>query len=351
MKREPGEAMANGVNSLSAEIVAIEYCLPEHIETNEDLQKLFPHWDIDALAKKTGVSERHIAAPEECASDLAYRACNTLFEKRSICPRDVEGLIVCTQSPDYVMPPTAALLQHRLGLSKSVMAFDYTLACSGYVYGLAMCKAFIESGLLNTILLVTCDTYSKYTRPDDRGVRSLFGDGAAVTLIRRGDPGIGEVSLATDGSGADKFIVKGGGCRRQSCSPASVSKPNGEGRHIEMDGFGVLSFVKKEIPPFAESLLRKAALSREDIGLFVFHQASKISLDQVSQILGIPAEKTFTNFECIGNTVSSSIPIAIKDAWQKGKIEPGMLTMLVGFGVGLSWGGGIVKWTDSFLNK
>lgn len=339
------------MKSLSGEIVAIEYCLPEHIETNEDLRKLFPHWDIDALAKKTGVSQRHIAAPEECASDLAYRACIALFEKGAISRPDVEGLIVCTQSPDYVMPPTAALLQHRLGLPKSVMAFDYSLACSGYVYGLAMCKAFIESGLLNTVLLVTCDTYSKYTRPDDRGVRSLFGDGAAVTLIRRGIPGIGEVSLATDGSGADKFIVKGGGCRRQSCSPASLSKPNAEDKHIEMDGFGVLSFVRKEIPPFAESLLRRAALSREDIDLFVFHQASKISLDQVSQMLGIPAEKTFTNFQCIGNTVSSSIPIAIKDAWQVGKIKAGMLTMLVGFGVGLSWGGGIVKWTDSFLNK
>jgi 3-oxoacyl-[acyl-carrier-protein] synthase-3 len=338
------------MNSHSAEIIAIEYSLPEHIETNEDLRRLFPQWDIDALAKRTGVSQRHIAAPEECASDLAYKACVALFEKRSIAPDDVDGLIVCTQSPDYVMPPTAALLQHRLGLPKSVMAFDYSLACSGYVYGLAMSKAFIESGLLNTVLLITCDTYSKYIRPDDRGVRSLFGDGAAVTLIRRGAPGIGEVSLATDGSGADRFIVRGGGCRRESCSSAPGSKPNG-GKHIEMDGFGILSFVKKEIPPFAESLLRRAALSTEDIDLFVFHQASKISLDQVSQLLGIPAEKTFTNFECIGNTVSSSIPIAIKDAWQVGKIKNGMLTMLVGFGVGLSWGGGIVRWTDNFWSK
>lgn len=333
----------------AAEIIAIEYCLPERVETNEDLHKLYPQWDMDALSKKTGVFQRHVAGPQECASDLAYNACLRLFETTGILPAAIDGLIVCTQSPDYVMPPNATLLQHRLGLNKSVAAFDYTLACSGYVYGLAMCKAFIESGFLETILLVTCDTYSKYIRRDDRGTRTLFGDGASVTLIRTGTPGICEVNLATDGSGGEKFIVRGGGCRN-GLRTGDQNKTMAEAKYIEMDGFGVLSFVKREIPSFTENLLRKARLSREEIDLFIFHQASKISLDQVSQILGIPPKKTFVNFENIGNTVSSSIPIAIKDAWHAGKLKPGMVTVLVGFGVGLSWGGGVVRWTDNFMS-
>jgi 3-oxoacyl-[acyl-carrier-protein] synthase-3 len=331
----------------AAEIVAIEYSLPKKVETNEELRALYPHWDIDAVAKKTGVFQRHVARAEECASDLAYSACLRLFEAQEILPAEIDGLLVCTQSADYVMPPTATLLQHRLGLNKSVAAFDYTLACSGYVYGLAMCKAFIESGLLRSILLVTCDTYSKYIRPDDRATRTLFGDGAAVTLIRKGTPGICEVGLATDGSGGEKFIVRGGGCRNGS-RPGERNATGTDVKHIEMDGLGVISFVKKEIPSFTENLLRKANLRREDIDLFIFHQASKISLDQVSQILGIPPEKTFINFANIGNTVSSSIPIAIKDAWQGGKLKPGMVATLVGFGVGFSWGGALVRWTNNF---
>lgn len=331
-----------------AEILAVEYFLPAKVETNEQLRELFPHWDIDNLSKKTGVFQRHIAAQDECASDLAYQACVRLFEATQVSPPEIDGLIVCTQSPDYVMPPTSTLLQHRLGLSKKVAAFDYTLACSGYVYGLATCRAFIESGLLKCILLVTCDTYSKYIRPDDRGPRTLFGDGAAATLVRRGTPGICEVELATDGSGGDKFIVRGGGCRNGSgaCPQTELKK---DAKYIEMDGFGVLSFVKKEIPSFTENLLAKARLCREDVDLFIFHQASKISLDQVSQILAIPPEKTFINFENIGNTGSSSIPIAIKDAWEAGRLIPGMVTLLVGFGVGLSWGGAVVRWTDRFI--
>jgi 3-oxoacyl-[acyl-carrier-protein] synthase-3 len=331
----------------TAEIVSIEYCLPDKVETNQELSALFPEWDLDSLSRKTGVYQRHIAAPDECASDLAYRACLRLFQTAAVARSEIDALIVCTQSPDYQMPPNATLLQHRLGLPKSVAAFDYSLACSGYVYGLVLCKALIESGLMNTIILITCDTYSKYIRANDRGTRTLFGDGAAATLVRRGTAGICHVSLATDGSGAEKFIIKSGGCRGASGIRAEAG-PASDDKYIQMDGFGVLSFVKREIPPFTENLLRKARLTRDQIDLFIFHQASKISLDQVSGILGIPKRKTVINFENIGNTVSSSIPIAIKMGWEAGVLMPGMVTMLLGFGVGFSWGGAIVRWTDNF---
>jgi 3-oxoacyl-[acyl-carrier-protein] synthase III len=335
----------------AAEIVAIEYSLPEKVETNEQLRRMYPEWDLDALSKKTGVFQRHVAAPGECASDFAYSACLRLFDTAGVTRREIDGLIVCTQSPDYVMPPTATLLQHRLGLNRSIAAFDYTLACSGYVYGLAMCKAFVESGILDTILLVTCDTYSKYIRPDDRATRSLFGDAASASLVRRGFPGICEVDLGTDGSGGENFIIRNGGCRNRSDSDNNPDKSVANGKYIRMDGFEVLCFAKRQIPVFSRNLLRTACLSRDDIDLFIFHQASKICLDQLAQILEIPPHKVFINLENIGNTVSSSIPIAIKDAWTAGKLKPGMRTLLVGFGVGLSWGGAIVRWTQNLKGE
>ncbi|MEQ1727557.1 MAG: 3-oxoacyl-ACP synthase, partial [Vicinamibacterales bacterium] len=178
-----------------AEIVGIEYALPDRVCTNEDLQREFPSWDMTAVERKTGVRRRHIAGPDECASDLAYTACERLFEATGVPRESIDGLVVCTQTPDYVLPATSALLQRRLGLPVRLMAFDYTLACSGFVYGLAMCRAFVESELLRTVILVTCDTYSKYIRPDDRSTRTLFGDGAAATLIRAGREGIGTVEL------------------------------------------------------------------------------------------------------------------------------------------------------------
>lgn len=331
----------------AAEITAIEYACPQKVETNLDLQQAYPGWDMDIVFSKTGVRQRHIAGHEECASDLAYAACTKLLARGAVPRSAIDGLIVCTESPDYVMPPNATLLQHRLGLAKSVAAFDYTLACSGYVYGLAICKAFIEAGILENILLVTCDTYSKYIRPDDRGARTLFGDAAAATLIRRGERGIGETALATDGSGAESFILRNRACRN-GLGPADSPAP--AEKFIHMDGLAILTFVKKEIPAFTRSLLSKAHVDLNAIDLFIFHQASKIALDQLRSTLGVPCHKTFSNLENLGNTVSCSIPIAIYDAWRAGKLKPGMLTLLVGFGVGLSWGGALVRWTGNFMD-
>jgi len=331
----------------AAEIIAVEYACPEKVETNLDLEKLYPTWNMSSVARRTGVYQRHIAGPDECASDLAYRACVKLLARAAVAPSAIDGLIVCTESPDYILPPNAPLLQHRLGLAKSVAAFDYTLACSGYTYGLAISKAFIEAGLLENILLVTCDTYSKYIRPDDRGARTLFGDGAAATLIRRGERGIGEVDLATDGSGAGSFILKNGGCRNGVHQHGGDSPQDGV--HIQMDGPAVLNFVKGEIPAFITNLLRKGRLAPEQVDLFIFHQASKTALDELQAILKIPCDRTFSNLEKMGNTVSSSIPIAIHDAWRAGRVKPGMVTLLVGFGAGLSWGGVFVRWTNNFM--
>ena len=338
------------MDPLGAEIIAIEYALPAKSVTNEELRQLHPDWDMEEVYRKTGVRQRRVAGVDECASDLAYYACRQLFESHDVQLADVNGLIVCTQSPDYIMPPTATLLQARLGLPKSVAAFDYTLACSGYMYGLAMCKAFIESGLLQSIVLVCADTYSKYIRPEDRGPATVFGDGAAATWVRRGAPGIGKVALGTDGSGAEKFIVRGGGCRNGfDLGPRGEHSTPLDIRYIEMDGFGILSFVKKEIPPFVRKLLASAGLKSEDIAQYVFHQASRVALEQLALFLRLPMDKVLINFENVGNLVSASIPIAIRDGWQSGKIRSGMTLLLAGFGVGLSWGGCVVRLTEDFM--
>ena len=333
-----------------AEIIAIEYALPEKVVSNEDLHQLHPDWDMEEVYRKTGVRERRVAGDGECASDLAYGACRRLFDAHGVSPAEVDGLIVCTQSPDYIMPPTATLLQARLGLPKSVAAFDYSLACSGYIYGLAMCKAFIESGLLKSIVLVCADTYSKYIRPEDRGPATVFGDGASATWVRKGAPSIGEMALGTDGSGAGNFIVRGGGCRNgfDLRSKGEHSSPT-DLRYIEMDGFGILSFVKKEIPPFVRKLLASAGLKLEDVDQYVFHQASRLALEQLALFLRLPMDKVLINFENVGNLVSASIPIALRDGWQAGKIRGGTTVLLAGFGVGLSWGGCVVRLTENFM--
>lgn len=320
-----------------AEIVGIEYALPARIVTNADLEREYPAWDMPAVARKTGVVERHVAAEGECASDLAFQACERLLAATGVRREEVDGLLVCTQSPDFIMPPTSAILQRRLGLPTTVAAFDYTLACSGFVYGLAISRAFIESGILGTVLLVTCDTYSKYIRPDDRATRTLFGDGAAATLIRRGRAGIGHVELGTDGSGAEAFIVREGGCRVPSTPGTSPT--------IAMDGLAVLGFVKREVPGLTHRLLRRGGVTRDDVDLFVFHQASQVSLDVLASSLEIPPSRLLVSLTHVGNNVSSSIPMGLRDAWAAGRLKPGMLLATVGFGVGFSWGGALLRWT------
>ena len=334
---------------VKAQIAAIEYALPSQCVTNDDLDQAHPDWSIHKLARRTGVLTRYICGENETALDLAAAACERLFERELVAREDVGGIIVCTQSPDYIMPPNSTLLQHRLGLASSVAAFDFTLACSGFIYGLFLARSLIESGSLNNILLVTAEAYSKYVHPGDRATVALFGDGAAVTLLRGGPQGVGEIVLGTDGSGGGRFIVAAGGIRIPKSDATSVETVDISGNvrtqeNIYMDGAGVLKFVKKRVPESVREVLHKAGFSYDDISLFVFHQASGLSLDYLEQALAIPADKVYRNLSRVGNTVSASIPIAIRDAQQEGLIVPGSRLLLAGFGVGFSWGACIVEW-------
>lgn len=334
--------------NVKAEIAAIEYVVPGQCVTNDDLDRRHPEWSIHDVAKRTGVLTRYICGPDETCLDLAAEACEKLFQTGVVSREDVGAIIVCTQSPDHIMPPNSTLLQHRLGLPNTVAAFDYSLACSGFIYGLFMAKSLIESQALDNILLVTAEAYSKLIHPQDRGTMALFGDGAAVSLIRSGSKGLGEITLGTDGSGGDRFMVPAGGARMPKSSETSVEIANALGNvrtpeNIHMDGPAVMNFVKKRVPGSVNDLLNKTGYTQDDISLFVFHQGSALSLDYLQSALKLPPEKVYRNLDRIGNTVSASIPMAIRDAQSEGLARPGSRLLLAGFGVGFSWGACILE--------
>ena len=338
---------------MKAYIKNIEYDLPTNTLTNKDLIKAFPGWSLEKIVKKTGIIKRHIARKGECSSDIGVKAAKRLFESQICRPSDIDYLIFCTQSPDYFLPTTACLLQDRLGLPLHSGAIDINLGCSGYVYGIGMAKGLIETGQVRNVLLITAETYSKFIHPGDKSVRTLFGDAGAATLISVWDrdktPCLGPFVYGTDGSGANNLIVPKGGLRSpiRSTPPLMSEDKNGNFRSDEnlyMNGSEIFTFTLKRVPEIIERLLTKSSFSMVEIDHFVFHQANKFMLDHLKRKLKIPEEKFITAYEKVGNTVSSSIPIALKELMISDRLKENDLVMLIGFGVGYSWGGALVKW-------
>jgi 3-oxoacyl-[acyl-carrier-protein] synthase-3 len=329
---------------MQATIRAITSHLPGRALTNAELAAEFPDWGVEKIARKTGIESRRLAADGQCASDLAVEAARALFAEGACRPEDVDFLLLCTQSPDYFLPTTACLLQDRLGLPTGAGALDFNLGCSGFVYGLGLAKGLVETGQARHVLLITAETYSKYLAHRDRGVRTIFGDGAAATLVQgvdgagEGGPALGPFAFGTDGRGADKLIVRAGGARR----PRPV-EPGDDA--LFMDGSAVFTFTMEAVPDLVEGLLAKAGLAPDDVDLFVFHQANRYMLDNLRDRLGIPPEKFPMALRDCGNTVSATIPIALERARAEGILRPGQRLMLVGFGVGYSWAATMVRWT------
>jgi 3-oxoacyl-[acyl-carrier-protein] synthase III len=330
-----------------AAVQAIEYHLPVGTLSNEDLAREHPSWSVDRIAAKTGIRNRHVAAEGECSSDLAAAAARKLFASGACRPDDVDYLLLCTQSPDHLLPTTACILQDRLGVPTTAGALDFNLGCSGFVYGLSLARGLIETDQARNVLLLTAETYTKFLRPDDRGVRCLFGDGAAATLVqgRRDGPGgrlrwLGPFVFGTDGSGKDNLIVPAGGTRGRAGCPAADAFPE----HLTMNGPEIFTFTLRTVPLAVDQLLTRAGRTRDEIDLFVFHQANRYMLDHLRERLGIPEEKFVIELRDCGNTVSSTIPIALKRAADCGRLRSGALVMLVGFGVGYSWCATLVRW-------
>lgn len=327
---------------MNVQISRIEFFLPETRVTNDDLAAEHPDWDFKLIEPKTGIRCRHIAGPEERASDLAVKAAERLFETSGMARESIDVLLLCTQSPDHILPTTACILQNRLGLPTSTASFDVNLGCSAFVYGLSVGSAMIESGQAKRVLLLCAETYSKYIAPADRASRTVFGDGAAATILEPATAGksIGPFVLGTDGSGCKKIIV------RETPAHGDVGEgvPGMPRQCLTLEGAGVFLFTMKRVPECVAAVLEKAGKTLGDVDLVVFHQASKVVMDNLVRILSLDEGKVFRGYQDIGNTVSASIPIALKQAQEQNRLRAGQTVLLVGFGVGLSWGACLVQW-------
>lgn len=332
---------------MKAFINAISYFLPNNVLTNEDLVKEFPEWTVEKVASKVGVKIRHIADQNETASDMAIQAAEKLFVEHNIDRSTIDFVLLCTQSPDYFLPTSACIIQNSLGLTTSCGALDFNLGCSGFVYGLSLAKGLIAGNIAKNVLLLTSETYSKHIHHNDKGNRTIFGDAAAATLISTdGFALINDFCLGTDGSGAENLILKKGGFRQPNSKDDLIVDENGNqstSDYLYMNGGEIFNFTSAAVPVLVEQVLEKNQLLKEDIDLFVFHQANKYMMNYLRKLIDIEPEKFYYCLENVGNTVSSTIPIALYEANKENRIQKGSNILIAGFGVGYSWGATILK--------
>jgi len=323
-------------------IMDIEYSLPDTIITNEHLSAIHPEWNVMQAAKRTGVYKRHIANRDETAYDLALLASSKLLDNNPGLAEKIDGVIFCTQTPDFIMPSNAFLLQRDLKLNTNILAFDYNLACSGFVYGILMASSFISTGIAKNILLVNSDTYSKHIDSDDRSTQMLFGDGAAVTWVSTNNQSVksplisnfDDISCSSDGLGWNSFYINSGGCR----NPNNELYSNEYNDKIQMNGLQVLNFVGDRVVKQIKELLFRNQLQAHQINRFFFHQASALALDLIHRKLNINSSLSFSNLALIGNTVSASLPILIKENSLTENLTSESPILICGYGVGYSWG-------------
>lgn len=342
-----------------ARIRHISFYLPESTLGNKELVETFSGWTEEKIVRKLGIETRPIAAPGETSVDMAVKAIEKFFASGAAVPEEIDFLLLCTQSPDYFLPTSACVVQDRTGLPKTCGALDFNLGCSGYVYGLALAKGLVETGLAKKILLVTSETYSKYINERDRGTRPLFGDGAAVTYIvaeeqENSEAPIGPFLFGTDGSGADMLIVPAGAHRLPSSPQTAKEQVDSSGSYrskdqIFMHGPGIFMFAVDTVPVVLEELLEKSGKTKDEIGYFVFHQANRYMLSRLRELCDIEESKYFCDIMHRGNTVSSTLPIALADAKKQGILPLNVPIMLLGFGVGLSWGATLVTLSEDFM--
>jgi 3-oxoacyl-[acyl-carrier-protein] synthase-3 len=324
-----------------ARIEAIASHFPDAVLDNATLSALYPDWPPEKILEKTGIAKRHIAAPDETSADLAYAAARKLFAG-GVDPQSIDYLLFCTQTPDYILPTTACTLQTRLGLRTTIGALDFNLGCSGFVYGLSMAKGLIETGQASRVLLLTADTYSKLIHPMDKSVRTIFGDGAAATLITgdaKGDSQIGPFVFGTDGEGAQNLIVKAGGFRTPASAATAVEEIDASGNvrsagNLYMNGPAIVAFTLREVPAAIARLEALTGVALNEYDTVVFHQANGFMLERLRAKIGLEPERFALRLQGCGNSVSSTIPIALEPLIGG---ESSRRVLLVGFGVGYSW--------------
>jgi 3-oxoacyl-[acyl-carrier-protein] synthase III len=323
-------------------ILDIESFLPTGRLDNVTLARELERWTPEEIFRKTGIQTRSIAREDETVVDLSASAASALLSRHS--GRRIDFLILCTQTGDYKTPCSASILHGRLGLPQSCGAFDIGLACSGYIYGLALSRALLSSGMAQSVLLLNGDTYTHYIHPKDHICRPLFGDGAAATLLTA-DSGVRlvEFELGSEGKEALKMLIPAGGERRRKFNITSESSPQ-DPEFLQMDGPEIYNFTLRAVPNAVAACMAKAGCSIADIDFFVFHQANGYMLEALRRKIGIPTQKFPVCLECTGNLVSASIPVVLAQMRRAGQIHHGVRTLLCGFGIGLSWGACIIDW-------
>lgn len=321
-------------------IVGLGRYLPERILTNSELAATVETTD-EWIRARTGVEERRVAAPSEASSDLAYGAAREAMAAAGITAAEIDLIVVGTTTPDMVFPNVACLLQKRLG-TRTVGCLDVSAACSSFVYGLSVAHGAIASRQAETVLVVGAETLSRITNWRDRATCVLFGDCAGAAILRPAQAGRGFLSfyLGGDGAGEDALYLKAGGSRR----PASHKTVEGGEHYIGMDGPAVYQFAVRTIPAAAAEALRRAQLGPSDVDFVIPHQANIRIIQSAARRLRVPADKFFINVQRYGNTSAASIPVALYEAVQQGRIEDGQLGVLVTFGAGYTWGACTIRW-------
>ncbi|MFH5183084.1 beta-ketoacyl-ACP synthase III [Paenibacillus sp. TAB 01] len=328
------------MNLLPVGIIGSGKYVPERVLTNKELEQMVETND-EWIVTRTGIRERRLASAEQASSDLAYEAALKALDMAGITAEQLDLIVVATITPDMSFPSTACILQDRLGAKKAA-AFDLSAACSGFIYGLANASNFIAAGIYKYALVIGAECLSKITDYTDRNTCILFGDGAGAVVLGQVPEGRGFKSfeLGADGSGGELLNIKGGGSRCPSSSESLESK-----RHfIYMAGSEVFKFAVRIMGSAAEEALRKAGLEKSDIDLLVPHQANIRIIQSALNRLNLNEDKAMINLDKYGNMSAASIPVALAEAVESGRVKEGDCLVLVGFGGGLTWGASVLVW-------
>jgi 3-oxoacyl-[acyl-carrier-protein] synthase-3 len=329
-------------------ITKIEYFLPRMVLTTDDLAQEF-NKDSEVIFKNTGIRKRHIRDPKQIGSDIGYEAAKKLLTKYPEYASKIDFLIFCTEGLDYKAPTTASTIHYRLGLNEGCGCIDMPMGCSGFIYGLSVANAMIHSENVSCVLFIAADIPTSVIHSEDFDMRALFGDAGTATIIEKSNLGkIGKFIFGNDGSGAKNLLVERGSTRAPLDLEYLKQYENQPGNlahgRMSMNGLEITRFSLEKVPILLNQTLTKNNISFEEIDLFVFHQASLIILNLLKRKCKIPDSKFYIYLEEVGNTVSCSIPIALYHAEKENRLKKGDKVMLLGFGVGYSWGGTILQY-------
>lgn len=336
---------------METSVLAICAVLPSRRVTNVELSERFGEKEIASITKLSGIVQRRVLSPGQCASDLALTAAERLFAQKQIAREQIDALIFASQTPDYRIPATASVLHGKLGLSEECATFDINQSCSAYPYTLSVAHSLIVAGVARYVLVLNADALSTLVNPGDRTLVTLHGDAACASLVGPCQSGYGfqGFSLGTKGAGAKYLIVAAGGARHPSTDETRRECEDEIGcvrsrENLAMDGPAVFHFSVYKIPGVVRTALERLAFTLDDIDLVVLHQANKTMVDLIYKTLRVPEHKRFYCLEETGNSSGAATPVALSEAWRQGRIAPGSRTLLCSFGAGLTWSVTVIHW-------